>query len=417
MRPSTHPEKLLLCALALSGVVVSAWGETERVAGANATLETQAGTRAAALGGAALPLPSDLAALQGNPQQLADLKFSTVEFAHVSYYEDSRYDYAAMGWPLGESGALGLSISRFGADGIPLIGENDPLPEGDNYRTFSLSDWVVTGAWARRYGRFSTGLSVHALRRELDQDGWGFRADAGMRFDASERLAVSALLKGWTSSAARWESGTTEYSPPEILLGLHANEPVPYLYGNISFYWQSAGLLHRENRAMEWDGDPYDTSGTAVESQGERFWKDPVDWLQGGRAGLEYGTENGFFLRGGLQHLGTPQSWTAGAGLSPFTWLRAEYAYQNHPVLSGVHRVSLTILPGVLLAPPGNSKVAPTTLAAPAIQASSAKEPIPAPDNTPKPDDVTATATSESTAAPGSDEPEPADAGGMHWEE
>lgn len=417
MRHSTHPEKRILCALIMWGAVASAWGASERVSGANATLETQAGTRAAALGGADLPLPSDLAALQGNPQQLADLKFSTVEFSHVSYYEDTRYDYAAMGWPLGESGALGLSISRFGADGIPLIGENDPLPEGDNYRTFSISDWVVTGAWARRFGRFSTGLSVHALRRELDQDGWGFRSDAGLRFDANKRLALSALLKGWTSSAARWESGTTEYSPPEVLLGLHANEPVPYLYGNISLYWQSAGLLHRENRSLEWEGDPYDTSSTAVETQGERFWKDPVDWLQGGRAGLEYGTDKGFFLRGGLQHLGTLQSWTAGAGVSPFTWLQAEYAYQNHPVLSGVHRVSLTILPGVLLTPPGSTLPTPNLPVAPAIQAPPVKEPIPVSDITASPDQGSITATPENTTSPSSDVPDSSDAGGMHWEE
>lgn len=373
----------------------------ERTVGTNATLETQAGTRSAALGGASLAIPADLPALTTNPQQLAGLEHSELAFAHVAYYEGTEYDYAAMGWPLGSAGALGLGVSRFGASGIPLIRESDPLPEGNNYQTFNLSDWVITGAWGRAFGKLSTGLSVHGLKRELDQTGWGFRADAGIRYAILPQLAFSTLLQGWTSSAAHWESGQNEYSPPEIKVALHGSEPFPYFYGKGHLYWQSAGLLHRENRNLEWDGDLFDTTLAATANGGGTAWQDLLDWLAGGSLGLEFITDYGISLRAGLLQIQNPAAWTAGAGIQPFPWLQADYAYQHHPVLSATHRVALSFYPGLFLNPEKSSAPPQTTSNLPDPPSTDTQE-IPVQTETP--------------AQPATATPPPEDTG-TYWEE
>ena len=373
-KPFIVPARLLVLLLALLLPVQA----LERVSGANATLESLAGTRAAALGGVALPLPADLPALSANPWQLAELRESELAFAHVSYYEDTWYDYAAMGWPLGSAGTLGLAASRFGADGIPLLREGDPLPSGEDYETFSLSDWVITGAWGRSFGKLALGISAHALRRELDQSGWGFRSDLAARYTLHPRLEVSALLQGWTSSAARWESGQAEYSPPEIKLGLHGSEDFPYFYGTAHLYWQSAGLLHRENRSFAWEGDLFDTTLSSVDTAGGTLWQDPLDWLSGGGLGLEFTTSAGLSLRAGLQSLGDLQTWTAGAGLRPLPWLQADYAFQSHPVLSGTHRVAIALFPGLLMRP-GAQPATPKPISAPQAETPTQKADIPSP--------------------------------------
>lgn len=394
-----------LLSLCLSGFF-SVIPALERTVGVNATLETQAGTRSAALGGAALAVPSDLPALSQNPHQLATQQHSEITFTHVGYYEDTQYDFAAMGWPLGSLGGLGVAVSRFGATGIPLIRENDPLPEGSNYATFSLSDWVVTGAWGRSFGKTSLGLSAHGLKRDLDQSGWGFRADFSGRYQWSPRWEVSALLKGWTSTAARWESGQTEYYSPELQLGFHASEPFPYFYGVAHVFWQSAGVFHRENRDLEWDGNVFDTTSTSVSVRGKTPWQDPLDWLQGGSLGFEFQLAQKLSLRAGVQQIGLLSSWTAGFGVHPLRWFQASYAFQNHPILSGVHRASITLFPGILMNPTATPPVArPQAIMVP---------PEPAPPTTPSESfEESSSDTTDHSAESGDSQ----NSGSLYWEE
>jgi hypothetical protein len=104
----------------------------------------------------------------------------------------------------------------------------------------------------------------------------------------------------------------------------------------LNLYWQGAGLLHREARDMD-----YETDG----SRGKRIWENPLDWLSGGRGGIEYTFDFGLSLRAGLSSFTTFQSVTAGAGLVIAKFVKVDYAFESHPVLSPVHRVSLSFSP------------------------------------------------------------------------
>ena len=309
----------------------------DRVVGANATLDIEPGARSAALGSATMAVDGDYLGLMSNPYQLANVNYGWASFSHTEYYEDTKYDYASAVVPLGAGQGLGISFSRFGADDIPYIKEGEPLPEGSNYNTLSIADWVFSATFGRKLtDRLELGVGFHGLYRDMDQTGWGFRGDAGVRFRAVDELYVSGLLKGWTSSATSWESGEFEYTSPEFYLAASYGLPVPYLYGKLNVYWQGAGLFHREARDMDYETD---------ESRGKRIWEDPLDWLSGGRGGLEYTFDFGLSLRAGLSSFTTLQSVTAGAGLVIAKFVKVDYAFESHPVLSPVHRVSVSISP------------------------------------------------------------------------
>ncbi|MBP5246336.1 MAG: hypothetical protein J6Z31_00530 [Fibrobacter sp.] len=385
--------KFLTFFLVLFGVLATQAWAVERVVGANASLDIHAGAHSAALGGAAIAVEQDLLELTSNPQQLANAENSWVAFSHVVYYEDTKYDYGAVQFPLGDMGGIGIAFSRFGADDIPKIAEGDPLPEGENYKTFSIADYVFTLAWGRRFlnDHLDLGVSFHGLYRELDQSGWGFRGDIGANYHVLEQVTVSTFLKGWTSSAVTWEEGTVEYSSPEWYLGLHVEQPIEYFYGKIGAYWQSAGILHREDRDLDWDG----------EARGGRFWEHPVDWLGGGRAGVEFVFDFGLSLRAGLASLSEIESWTAGAGFALSNWLRVAYAFESHPTLSAVHRVSLEVSPGLFLFPKKKSAAKPAYVAE-----SEAKQK----------DDVKQVPVSEMEPVE-TEESDEDSAGGTYWEE
>ena len=309
----------------------------DRVVGANATLDTEPGARSAALGSATLAVEGDYLGLSTNAYQLSQAKYMWASFSHTAYYEDTKYDYASMVIPLFNNQGLGVSFARFGADDIPDIKDGEPLPEGSNYNTLSYADWVFSVAWSRRFlDRLDLGLAFHVLYRDMDQSGWGFRGDASARYQIKDDFYVAGFLKGWTSSAASWDSGEFEYSAPEFYLALSYGLPVAYLYGKFNFYWQSAGLFHHDHRDLDFDED---THG------GERIWEDPLDWLSGGRGGVEFAFDFGLKLRVGLSSFTTFKSVTAGAGLTIMNFLVVDYAFESHPVFSPVHRVSISFSP------------------------------------------------------------------------
>lgn len=309
----------------------------DRVSGANETFNIEPGARSAALGSATMAVEGDYLGLLSNPYQLSHVNYGWASFSHTEYYEGTQYDFASAVMPLGNGQGLGVSFGRFGANDIPYIRDGEPLPEGSVYNTLSIADWVFSVSWGKRLtDRIDLGVSFHGIYRDMDQTGWGFRGDAGLRYKVIDRLYVAGLMKGWTSSAASWESGEFEYSSPEVYLAASYSLPVSYLYGTLNLYWQGAGLFHRESRNLDFEMDT---------DKGGRIWESPLDWLSGGRGGVEFAFDFGLTLRAGLSSFTTFQSVTAGAGLTIAKFIKIDYAFESHPVLSRVHRVSVSISP------------------------------------------------------------------------
>lgn len=401
-----------------------------RVAGANSSLDIEPGARSAALGSTTMAIDGDYLGLVANPAQLSNVRYMWASFSHTSYYEDSRYDFASAVLPIVPGQGLGISFARFGADDIPYIREGDPLPEGGDYETLSIADWMVSATWGMRlFERLDIGLGFHLLYRDMDQTGWGFRGDASVRYRVVDGLVLSGLLKGWTSSATTWESGEFEYSAPEAYIAASYGLAVPYLYGRLNVYWQGAGLLHHEARNLDFETD---------EGRGKRIWEDPLDWLSGGRGGIEFDFDFGLSLRAGLSSFTTFKSVTAGAGLTIARFLRVDYAFESHPVLSPVHRISISVSPYLFAHSPKPEPVVKATASGGLLGAEPDEPPVPSEGQK-----ISATSESAQTVS-GTEEPsepqpqdlspkspvvhensvdssdevlEPSPSGGTYWEE
>ncbi|OWU99699.1 hypothetical protein B7994_10245 [Fibrobacter sp. UWR2] len=377
-------------------------------------MNMEPGARSAALGSATMAVDGDYLGLVSNPYQLANVRYLWANFSHTAYFEDTQYDYASVAIPLGLDQGLGISFARFGADDIPYIREGDPLPEGSDYETLSIADWMLSATWGKRlFGRFELGVGFHLLYRDMDQSGFGFRGDAGLRYRILDDLYVAGLLKGWTSSASVWGSGEFEYSAPDLYLAASYGLDVRYLYGKFGFYWQSAGVFRHEPRDLGFETD---------ESRGKPLWKDPLDWLSGGHAGIEFNFDFGLSLRAGLSSFTTFESFTAGAGLVIAKFLRVDYAFESHPVLSPVHRVSVSISPYLFSHAPKPEPERPAAAAPTSLLGAEPEEPEvqavdgPAPqENAPA---VPVVEENASGAQESSDEVlETRPSGGIQWEE
>ena len=379
----------------------------DRVAGANASLDIEPGARSAALGSATMAIDGDYLGLVSNPYQLSNVRYMWASFSHTEYFEDTRYDYASVTVPLGLDQGLGISFARFGADDIPYIREGDALPEGSDYETLSIADWMLSATWGRRiFERFELGVGFHLLYRDMDQSGFGFRGDIGLRYRILDDLYVSGLLKGWTSSATKWDSGEFEYSAPDLFLAASYGLDIRYLYGKLGLYWQSAGVFRHEARDLGFETD---------ESRGDPLWRNPLDWLSGGRGGIEFSFDFGLSLRAGLSSFTTFRSFTAGAGLVIAKFLRVDYAFESHPVLSPVHRVSISVSPYLFSHAPRPEPVRPAAAAPTTLLGAEAEEPEVQAEDEPAPQE-------NAPAAPVVEETseevlETRSSGGIQWEE
>lgn len=329
--------------------VASVWC-AERVVGANQTLALDPAAHAAGAGGALLAMPGTALESGQNPVGMLDLPSHALGISHTRQYEDTQLDGLGLVYAIDSATRAGLLFTRFAAQDIPWIPEGEPIPADGEWKTLSIADYSLSLLAARSFRwHLDAALGMHFLYRELDQTGFGFRGDAALRWRPVRVWFLAAKLEGWTSSAARWESGQVEYSPPELKLSTGTHLPVPYLYGTLHIGYQSSGMLHHGNRWMSVSnsvrGDTLASDQDLVETGGERPWETPWEWFRDGSAGAELEWDWGGAVRGGWQSLREWDSWTVGAGVRFRGWIGVDYAFQRHPVLSGIHRVSLELRP------------------------------------------------------------------------
>lgn len=334
--------------LMLCGVWTSATWALERVVGANESFEMYGSAAAAGRGGGVLGFDGDVLTQALQPYGIMDVNRKTLGVAHVYHYEGTAYDQASLVLPLDSVSRVGLLFSHFGASGIPWIPEGEKVPDlyGD-WETLSISDWILGLSWARQwFHRLDVGLNAQGMYHQMDQKGVGFRSSLSgrWRFGSSQQGGghLAVLWKNWTTSFAKWESGYSEYSAGDVFLGGGIVWPMPYLYGSLRLGWQSVGLFHRTNNELWWDDDTVADSLATESLKDTRLFQEPLTWLQEGSVGLEFIWNWGGRVRAGLQRIADLDSYTLGAGFQIKKRLTVDYALEAHPLLSSVHRISLS---------------------------------------------------------------------------
>ncbi len=312
------------------------------------------GARSAGVAGVGIGLAGDPSHLASSPAGLADVERPEVVVHHASLYEDLSLsqDEIYLAVPL-SYGTLGLGVSRIGADGI-LRAEAGQAPDFADPSTFSATDWIASLAFARTWfdRRLRAGASLRVLGRDIDS-----YYGAGAQLDASavwvqDGIRAGVRLDRGLGGLATWESGRTEYTPPDLMLGVGYERRLPYFYGTGAMAWETSGLLREQ-------------SGSSFSQDDARPWVDPWLFLRSSRLAGEFRFDMGLVLRAGceIQSLtrlldflqGEDQqgqfgdsrgSVSAGAGYLWSNRVRVDYALSAHPDLGTTQRISLGIVFG-----------------------------------------------------------------------
>lgn len=335
----------------LAALNTAIYADFNVVRGANSPLELIPDARTAALGGVRLGLPGEAGAEAWHPAALADAPGGWFHLSHTEHFLDSRYDGLSFLYRPDERDLLAFSLARFGTDGIPLTKEGE-IYEGEGWESFSIADWIATTAFARRWGNWRIGGSLHLLWRDYDQTGWGMRTDLSGGWSRAG-WRVDAAIKSLSGSAALWESGWKEISPPDLFLGVGWLKAIPYFYGEWRIAWQSAGIFQKEGKSSAaWEEGTDDEEAELI---GARAWEEPLRWLAASSVAMEFVVERWVTLRVGFPSLHSPSEWSAGGGVRWRGILTVDYAFRHHPELRIIHQVTLGISPWKLFHPSDDS--------------------------------------------------------------
>lgn len=190
----------------------------------NEFLQIGVGARSLGMGGAMVASASDVYAGYWNPAGLTKLdENSQVALMHAAYFAGiANYDYGAYATKAGSDGALGISLVRFGVDGIANTFDLIRNGEIDYTRvtSFNTTDFAAIVSYAQqrdikslRNIDFSWGANMKIIHRKVGPfaNAWGFGFDGAMRFENTKKdWAVGVVVRDITSTFNSWRYTFTD---------------------------------------------------------------------------------------------------------------------------------------------------------------------------------------------------------------
>lgn len=307
----------------------SLWAFDE-VRSTNLSTEEALSTREMGLAGAYLALPHGDGTTLLHPAGLASAKYYSLELTHAEPFGLATWDDLRIVMPYRERATMAFEIARYSPGELDRHNDGDAIADG----TFGASDYLIMSAFERGIGPVELGVNLSLLYRQLDQVGVGFRGDVSAMYSSEYNYTVSALIKGALPSSASWtDDGYTEYSPPDVYIGLSYLKDAPYFYGQFLLGYQTPGLLQKQ-------------AHSAQALEGERVIQNP-DQLLYGPIAVEYLSHWGLSLRMGLPEWAeVPLFPTFGLGYRYKSLFSIEYALSDHQDLGATHRISLRFFSG-----------------------------------------------------------------------
>ena len=171
--------------------------------------------RALGMGNSVVASSQNVFSTYWNPAGILDIDQDVrLGFMHSEHFAGiANHDYGGLAIRL-DSGkhAIGLSLIRFGIDGIPntlQLFEPDGSINYDNITEFSAADYGIFVSYARKLSdKISLGGNVKVIRRKVGPFGgaWGFGLDVGAKYKLKDWTFgvnlrdITSTFNGWSYS-------------------------------------------------------------------------------------------------------------------------------------------------------------------------------------------------------------------------
>ncbi len=177
------------------------------------------GAKGLALANTQVALCNDVTSGYWNPAGLGFVeKNYQLSLMHAEYFAGiAKYDYGAFSARIDKNQVVGLTILRFGVDGIPnttqLI-DNQGNVNYDRISYFTAADWGILLSYGRSFEQvkgLTFGANVKIIRRRIGDfaGAWGFGLDAGLQYRL-KKWSFGLVVKDLTSTFNAWTFNLSE---------------------------------------------------------------------------------------------------------------------------------------------------------------------------------------------------------------
>lgn len=191
------------------------------------------GGRALGLGGAYTALANDVTSGYWNPAGLSQLYYPQISLMHDERFGGLvNYDYGAVGFPMGTSASLGLSVIRLGVDGNADTRNmwtdlnNNGVIEANEFdyskiTYYNVADWAIYFTYSKKLNEdFSYGANLKLIGRDVAEfSAFGIGFDIGVQYRVTNDFVLGANFQDVTTTLVAWNTGTNELISPTLKIG------------------------------------------------------------------------------------------------------------------------------------------------------------------------------------------------------
>ncbi|MBX7150844.1 PorV/PorQ family protein [bacterium] len=161
-------------------------GEEKRGEAGFMFLHVPLGARETALGTTGLTNSSGASAIYWNPANVSSADRATFTFSYLNHFAGITSNYAAVSFPMGETGVFGLSFNYLSYGSIEKTSETNPNGGLGNYTPYDLA---LGFTYSKQItDRVSGGLTVKFLNSAIDQvSASAFAFDFGFTYNTGYR--------------------------------------------------------------------------------------------------------------------------------------------------------------------------------------------------------------------------------------
>ena len=293
--------------------------------------------RFTAIGNAGVTADGSLDGAYYNPAAVGRVSRLEFQFAHVDWLAGIRYDYVAMGVPLGNWGTPFVTLTSLNSGDIDVRTVNQPLGTGERY---SVSNFALGLGYARAItDRFSGGVQVRYFQETI----WHTSADA-VTFDVGTvyRIRPDGLYIGSSitnfGTSARFSGRDLNITYDNVPGQNGDNGTLP---GGRSVDSYPVPVLFRVGVGLPFRPAPDWKVWVSAEAHHANYDPESVN------GGVEATFHGLLSLRAGYQGLfvkDSEEGLTLGAGIGSRLHsyhYQVDYAWADHGLLGSVHRLSL----------------------------------------------------------------------------
>lgn len=242
----------------------------------NEFLQIGVGARSLGMGGCNIASANDVYAGYWNPAGLVGIKDNAqISLMHASYFAGiANYDYGAWAAKSGDNSAIGISLVRFGVDGIANTFDLIRNGEIDYTRvtSFNTTDFAAILSYAqtediRALGRtdFSWGGNMKLVSRKVGPfaKAFGFGFDVGAKLvNDKKHWSAGIVIRDATSTFNSWRYTFTD-AQKDVLAATQNAIPkntleitLPRIMGGFAKYWENNNwtFLAETNLNITMDG-------------------------------------------------------------------------------------------------------------------------------------------------------------------